>query len=328
MEHSAPVPRPAATAALTAAALVAFGANSLLCRSALQHGDLDPWSFTAIRLASGAVALTLLLAFHRRESGPTRAVDARFARADVIAAALLALYAIPFAWAYDRLATGTGALILFAAVQTTLVVAGVVLGERPRATAWAGMAVAFAGLGILVAPRVEAPSLSGALAMTVAGAAWGFYTLRGRAAGDPIVMNARAFRLAAPIAIAIATLSWGRLHATPRGAVLAVASGAIASGLGYVLWYRALRGGVSATSAAAVQSLVPLLAATGGIVLLGEPFHPRMAVAALAILAGLALAMPRPGARRYVVDSRATCVSQIARTRSNVSASAGVLSSR
>jgi drug/metabolite transporter (DMT)-like permease len=275
------------------------------------------------------VALILLLSFHRREPpADVRGVGSRFGRADVLAALLLALYAIPFAWAYGRLATGTGALILFAAVQSTLVVAGVVLGERPHATTLAGMAIAFAGLGILVAPRVEAPSVSGTLAMVTAGAAWGLYTLRGRACGDPLAMNARAFILAAPIAIAIAALWWTRLHATPLGVVLAVASGAIASGLGYVVWYRALNGGLSATAAAAAQLAVPLIAATGGIVLLGESFHPRVAVAALAILAGLALAMPRATARRYVVDSRATCASQIARTRSNVSASAGVLSSR
>jgi len=273
------------TALLTAAALVCFAANSILCRLALARGAIDPAGFTGIRLACGALVLAVI-APRSEGARPSRAWSWR-------SAAALFLYAAPFSYAYVSLGAAVGALVLFAVVQATMIGSGLARGDRPGALVWFGLAVAIAGLVGLAAPGARAPDPLGLAAMAVAGAAWGIYTLRGRASGaDPVVANAAAFARTVPFAAAlvVAAGAAGRLSGSPRGALLAVASGAFASGLGYALWYAALRG-LTVARAAILQLLVPVLAASGGVFLLGEVASPRLLLAGAAILVGVALAI-------------------------------------
>jgi drug/metabolite transporter (DMT)-like permease len=280
--------RPPKTALLTALALLAFAANSLLARLALRSGSMDAASFTAVRLAAGALALGLLV----RSRGGGR--PARAAATPVGPLALFA-YAAAFSFAYVRIGAAAGALILFGAVQMTMVGWGVARGERPGPRVWAGAAVAVAGLLWLTLPSVGRPDPAGSGLMALAGVAWGAYSLAGKGAGDPLASNARSFAWAVPLAAALEAArvaTAGRLAVTPRGLVLSVISGAITSGLGYAVWYRALRG-LSATEAAVLQLSVPVIAAIGAVALLHEPPSPRLAVAGAAILGGLALVVVR-----------------------------------
>ncbi|MCA9590168.1 MAG: DMT family transporter [Myxococcales bacterium] len=268
---------------LTAAALMCFAANSILCRLALAERHIDATSFTAIRLLSGALVL-LVLARGRATGDATR--GARW-----ISAAALFAYAAPFSYAYLRLGAAMGALILFASVQVTMVGWGVVRGERPSALGWLGIVVAMAGLVGLTAPGKGAPEPIGAVAMALAGAAWGAYSLRGRlASGDPIATTSSSFTRSLPFAIVLfaAVAPLAGAHATPRGVALAAASGALASGAGYSVWYAALRH-LSATRAAVLQLLVPVLAAAGGVAWLGERVSTRLLAASVAMLGGVAL---------------------------------------
>jgi drug/metabolite transporter (DMT)-like permease len=280
---------PAVTAALTATALVAFAGNSLLCRAALAGHHADAASFTTLRLASGALTLGLLA---RSQQKP--AVPSRFAWGS--AAALFA-YAIGFSLSYLRIPTGSGALLLFGAVQITMIGAGFRGGERPRAMEWVGLALSLAGLVLLTRPGLARPDLLGALLMLGAGVAWGVYSLRGRRGGDPVALNAASFVRAVPLALGASALAFAldATHLDVRGALLAIASGALASGLGYAVWYAALRG-LTRTRAAMVQLVVPPLAALGGVVALGEQFSSRLVVASALVLGGIALAVL--GARR------------------------------
>lgn len=272
------------TAALTAAAMLAFAANSLLCRAALAGGYADAASFTTLRLASGALALGLL-------ARPRGAVPPapRFAWGSAVA---LFAYAILFSLAYLRIPAGTGALLLFAAVQLTMIGAGLRAGERPRAREWAGLAVSLAGLVLLTRPGLSRPDPLGASLMLGAGAAWGVYSLRGRGAANAIAANAASFARAVPVALAtslvFALLATPQL--TPTGAVLALVSGTLTSGLGYAVWYVALRG-LTATRAAIVQLSVPPLAAALGVLVLGESVSLRLVLAGALILGGIALAI-------------------------------------
>ena len=277
----------ARTALITSLALVAFAGNSVLCRLALAAHLVDAASFSGVRLASGAAVLAVL-AWRRR-----RRPDARPPRPSWISAAALFAYAAPFSYAYLRLSTGTGALVLFGVVQATMIGWGIIRGERPRAIVWLGLAVAAAGLIALTAPGVSAPDPLGAAGMALAGASWAIYSLRGRVTGgDPLLATASNFARSLPLGAALvgaAALLTG-LHATPRGLVLAVASGAITSGLGYSLWYAALPA-LTATRAAVLQLAVPLLASLGGALLLGERPSLRLVGAGVAILGGVALAL-------------------------------------
>jgi drug/metabolite transporter (DMT)-like permease len=269
-------------AALTLTALVAFAANSLLCRLALGSAAIDPSSFTAIRLASGAVALAIIAAL-RREG---------FAGSWPSALALF-LYAAPFSFAYIFLGAGAGALILFGSVQATMIAAGLRGGERPHRLEWLGLAGALTGLAYLAAPGLSAPPPAGSALMAVAGIAWGAYSLRGRApsaAASPTATTAGNFLRSVPFAIALSLVLLRDAHVSPRGALLALLSGAITSGVGYAVWYAALAG-LSATRAATVQLAVPMLAAFGGIAFLGESMTTRIALAAALILGGVALAI-------------------------------------
>ena len=273
----------AGVVAATAAAMVAFAANSVLCRLALGHATIDAASFTTVRLVSGALTLLALAStLHRgREIAP---------RGGWPAAGALFGYAIAFSFAYLSLSAGTGALILFGAVQLTMILAALRAGERPGALQWLGFACAVAGLVYLVAPGVTAPSPLGALLMAFAGACWGVYSLLGRGSANPMLDTTANFLRAAPLAVVASAIAFAHMHVSSTGLLLAIASGALSSGLGYVIWYAALRG-LTATRAAIVQLVVPLLAALGGVVFLGEEFTARLAIAGVLILGGVALAI-------------------------------------
>ena len=268
--------------ALAAAlALVGFAANSLLCRAAIGGGGLDPQHFTLVRIVSGALVLAALA---RR----------RPARTDWPAAFALALYAAAFAFAYRGLTAGTGALLLFGSVQLTMMAVALARGERPGATEWLGYALAFGGLVWLVAPGVHAPPAVAAVLMAVAGIAWGAYTLRGRGAVDPLADTASNFVRAVPFALVAFAMPGPRVFTWP-GFGLAVASGALASGVGYALWYRALPS-LTRARAATLQLAAPALAAGLGVLFLGETPTPRLFVAAALVLGGIGLAVGRRAA--------------------------------
>lgn len=268
---------------LTAAAMIAFAANSLLCRLALQQGNIDPASFGSIRLVSGALALTVITRYMAAGRPLPR-------HGDWLAAVMLFAYVAFFSFAYLSLPAGTGALVLFGAVQLTMFSAGLHAGERFGAAAWLGFVLAVAGLLYLVSPGVAAPSLRGTVLMAIAGVAWGVYSLRGRGVPDPLAATAGNFARAAPLALALNLLFLGDTHMDAKGAILAIASGALTSGIGYVIWYAALRK-LSAMRAATVQLSVPLIAAFGGVAFLAEAITPRLAAAAVAILGGIALVL-------------------------------------
>jgi drug/metabolite transporter (DMT)-like permease len=277
------------TVLLTALAMLAFAANSLLCRLALGTGAIDAASFTGIRVASGALLLGLLIVTRWR----SRAAP----RADWRAVAMLFAYMILFSFAYLSLGAGTGALILFGAVQLTMFSFALRAGEAFVRLSWAGLALAIGGLVYLVSPGVTAPDPLGALLMSLAGVAWGCYSLLGRRAADPMQVTAWNFICALPLAAVTALLSLHGAHVTAEGAALAAASGAVASGLGYFAWYAALRG-LAATQAATVQLCVPVIAAFGGVLLLGEIVTPRLVLASIATLGGIALVLAQKSTRR------------------------------
>ena len=270
------------TIALTAAAMLAFAANSLLCRAALQHRGVDPASFGSIRLVSGAIALALIV---RMRSQPVLPDPV-----DRIAPLMLFAYVACFSFAYLSLSAGTGALILFGAVQLTMFGAGLRAGERFDKVALTGLALAVVGLVYLVSPGVTAPQPLGAALMAAAGVAWGVYSLRGRRVTDPLAATARNFAWAAPMALLLNIVFMADAHANASGIALAIASGAITSGAGYVIWYAALSH-LSAMRAATVQLSVPLIAALGGALMLTEIITPRLMGSSAAILGGIALVL-------------------------------------
>jgi drug/metabolite transporter (DMT)-like permease len=268
---------------LTLITLVAFAANSVLCRMALAAELIDPVAFTALRLASGVFILIPLAAL---TSEPRPAGRPAGSWGSGLA---LFIYAMAFSLAYVSLETGTGALILFGSVQVTMIGVGLWQGERPAAREWLGLVVAMVGLVYLVFPGITAPDPVGAVLMTMSGIGWGVYSLRGRGRKAPIVATAGNFARALPLALVGLVIGWGWTHFSPRGAALAVISGGITSGLGYVIWYVTLRD-LSATRAAIVQLAVPVLAAAGGIAILSEEPTLRLGVASLMILGGIGMA--------------------------------------
>jgi len=271
-------------AALTSVAMLAFAANSLLCRLAMAGGRIDPASFTALRVVSGALALSLIVMVQRRRPPPRKA--------DWRAVAALTAYMVFFGFAYLTLKAGAGALILFGAVQLTMFAWALRAGERPRPLAWVGLAAALSGLVYLALPGLSAPDPAGCLLMLLAGIAWGVYSLVGRGASDPLAQTTGNFIYTAPIVLIVAAVSLSRLHVTLAGAGLAAASGALASGCGYAIWYAALRG-LSSARAAMVQLSVPAIAALGAVVLLAEPLTPRLVIASALTLGGVGLALWR-----------------------------------
>jgi drug/metabolite transporter (DMT)-like permease len=264
---------------LTLAAMIAFAGNSLLCRLALKQTSIDAASFTFIRIFSGAAALWLIMKMRNaawKETGSWPSALALFA------------YAAAFSFAYNSLSAGTGALLLFGAVQATMILWGLRKGERLHAIQIVGLVVALSGLVVLLLPGLSAPPLSGSILMLGAGVAWGVYSLRGKAEKNPASATAGNFLRAVPLPafVSVVLFPWARLDRA--GIAYAVLSGAIASGVGYVIWYTALSG-LKAASAATVQLSVPVLAATGGILLLGEPITLRYLVASIAVLGGITL---------------------------------------
>jgi drug/metabolite transporter (DMT)-like permease len=203
---------------------------------------------------------------------------------------MLFLYAVPFSFAYTRLNTGTGALILFGCVQLTMMIAGLWSGERPHSLQWLGLSLAIGGLVYLVFPGLEAPSFAGAVLMALAGFSWGVYSLRGRGAANPLAQTTNSFVRTVPLVLAVSVVTLSQFHVQREGVLLAVASGSLASGLGYVVWYEALRG-LTVTRAAVVQLLVPILAALGGVIFLAEAISWRLALSGVIVLGGIALAL-------------------------------------
>lgn len=257
--------------------------NSVLCRLALGKASIDAASFSTVRLGSGAAMLLLItLASKGKISSTTRG--------NWTSAALLFLYAVAFAFAYMSLSASTGALILFGSVQATMIVAALWSGERPGWLEWIGLVLALVGLVYLVFPGLTSPSLTSSALMMAAGVSWGFYSLRGRGAKDPLTETTNNFIRALPFAIVVSLTMFSSTHASAEGLLLAVLSGALASGVGYVIWYTAL-GGLTATRAAMVQLAVPVLAALGGVILLSESIRLRLLLAALMILGGVGLAL-------------------------------------
>ena len=280
----APLKSPTRILTLTSLAMIAFAGNSLLCRAALKHTVIDPATFTSVRLLSGAIALWLVVSMRtgtRVQGGSWPSALALFA------------YAAAFSFAYVDLSAGMGALLLFGAVQATMILFGLWQGERLNRWQGIGLAAALGGLVALLLPGLSAPPLHSAILMVGAGIAWGVYSLRGKGAGDPLAATTGNFLRAVPFAVILSLVLLTMARVDAEGIAYAIASGALTSGVGYAIWYAALRG-LKATSAATVQLSVPVIAAIGGVILLGEPITLRLLGASIAVLGGIALVVLRP----------------------------------
>ena len=270
----------ARTISFTVLALIAFAANSVLCRLALGDRTIDASSFTVIRLLSGAIVLFLIIKIKNKSEVSTKGSWS--------ASLMLFLYAITFSFAYITLDTGTGALILFGSVQITMIFLSILSGNRLHVTEWLGVMVSFLGFVYLVLPGITTPSMFGFMLMTVAGIAWGIYTLKGKGSTNPVIDTAYNFLRTIPFVIILAVLAFNKMSYSSTGILLAVLSGAIASGIGYAIWYSALRG-LSTVQAAVVQLLVPVIAAFGGVIFVSEAITLRLTVSAMLILGGILL---------------------------------------
>jgi drug/metabolite transporter (DMT)-like permease len=277
-------------------ALVAFAGNSVLCRLALVLTDIDPASFSSIRLASGAVTLWLIVRCRRGcpELGGSWS-----------SASALFVYAAAFSFAYVTLPTGAGELLLFGAVQATMIGAGLWAGERMSTGQWGGFVLALGGLVTLLLPGLSSPPLGGSLLMLAAGLAWGIYSLQGRHRDDPSGATAGNFLRTLPLAELLSLTTWPWAWMDGPGIAYAMLSGALASGVGYAVWYDALRG-LTAARAATVQLTVPVLAALGGGAFLGEPITVRQVIAAAAILSGVALVLLGRYSHQVSLEARHT----------------------
>ena len=271
------------TSLLTTLTMIAFASNSVLNRLALGQNTIDATSYTTIRLISGAVMLFMIASLYRKN-------EQLILRGSWISAAFLFLYAITFSFAYLSLTAGTGALILFGSVQITMIIAALSSGERPHILEWIGLFLALGGLIYLVFPGLAAPSPLGSALMAIAGIAWGFYSIRGRGSNNPLAATAGNFVYAIPMILLIRLVSLSNIHVSTNGILLATLSGALASGVGYVIWYAALRG-LTTIRAAIVQLSVPVIAAWSGVIFLAENISLRLLVAGVFILGGIALAV-------------------------------------
>jgi drug/metabolite transporter (DMT)-like permease len=284
---------PLRAAVLTLFAMLAFAGNSIICRLALMEQAIDPASFTAVRLASGALALALIVGIaHRRQTAGRKA-------GGWLSALALFVYAACFSYAYMSLDAASGALILFGFVQVTMIGAALVAGDRPGGFEWSGWLLAAAGLTLLLLPGAAAPSAAGAALMALAGVAWGVYSIRGRRESEPLLATARNFTRAlvfVALLAAAAGLTADRMHWSGTGILLAILSGSLTSGLGYVTWYAALNY-LSPMQAALVQLSVPAIAAAGGVLLLAEPLSPRLVACGTMIIGGICVALVRKSRR-------------------------------
>lgn len=280
---------------LVSVAMLAFAGNSLLCRLALKHTDIDAATFTTLRLISGACMLWLVVQWQRRNNAVARTAEPSepSLAGNWPSALALFVYAAGFSFAYISMSAATGALLLFGAVQVTMIGYGIYRGERLQAMQVLGFALALSGLVVLMLPGLETPSFPASLSMLGAGVAWGVYSLRGKAtqkfgAGNPTAVTAGNFIRAVPMTLALSLLMIGRLSLDLNGILFAMASGALASGVGYAIWYQALPA-LASTHAATVQLSVPVIAALGGVVFIGEALTLPMVLASGAILGGIAL---------------------------------------
>jgi drug/metabolite transporter (DMT)-like permease len=263
--------------------MLAFAGNSIICRLALRDGAIDPATFTSIRLLAGAITLLCIFAVTRRNTS-FRSNGSWFS------ALMLFLYAVAFSFAYISLSAGAGALILFAFVQATMIAMGLWSGDRPSSTEWIGWLLAFSGVIWLVLPGVEAPPAGGALLMAVAGIAWGVYSIRGREESDALGATTANFSLSVVFVLALLAATQANADISMHGVLLAVVSGALTSGIGYVIWYAALNY-LSAMQAAMVQLSVPAIAAAGGVALLAEPVSMRLLLSSVLVLGGISIAV-------------------------------------
>lgn len=270
---------PARIFILTSLALIAFAGNSLLCRLALKTTTIDAASFTSIRLMSGAIVLWLIVLLK------DKTISSKGSWPSALA---LFVYAAGFSFAYQHLSAATGALLLFAAVQTTMIVWGLGQGERFQKEQWLGLLIAMVGLIALLLPGITAPPMSGSVLMLAAGIAWGVYSLRGKSDGNALQMTSGNFLRTVPLTLLCSLLMIDAVQVDARGLLFAIASGAVTSGIGYVIWYAALPA-LKATTAASVQLAVPVITAIGGIVLLNEALSLRVILASITILGGIAI---------------------------------------
>jgi drug/metabolite transporter (DMT)-like permease len=264
---------------LTSLTMIAFAGNSLLCRAALRDTGIDAASFTTVRLVSGAMMLWLIVRIRSGES---------IGRGNWLSAFTLFVYAAFLSYSYGGLTTAMGALLLFGAVQATMIGHGIWAGERLRKLQLVGLVIALAGLVGLLLPGLSAPPLFSSSLMLASGVAWGIYSLRGKGAGNPLRVTAGNFLRAVPITLLLSILTYRHTSWDSTGICYAVASGALTSGIGYAIWYTVLPA-LKATKAATVQLSVPVIAALGGVVFLGEPLTLRLVLASMAILGGIAL---------------------------------------
>ena len=278
------------TILFTAFALIAFAANSVFNRLALGSNAIDASSYVGIRLVSGAATLWLLNILSK---GAFNFGDKPFLdnlKPSFLSAFYLFAYGIAFSFAYRSLNSGMGAFILFGTVQTTMLLMAVLKGDRPHMSEWFGLVVALGGLVYLVFPGLSAPDPLGAVLMLIAGVAWAFYTLRGRGVKDPLETTALNFICSVPMVLAVNLFMMQQIHFSTEGVVYALISGAVTSGMGYAIWYTALRG-LTTTQAALLQLLVPILAALGGVIFLSENITMRLVSAGAMIIAGVLLAL-------------------------------------
>ncbi|GMR01164.1 MAG: DMT family transporter [Gammaproteobacteria bacterium] len=267
------------TTILTGLALIAFAANSVLCRLALGNETIDASNFTILRLLSGSIVLLIIITANRNITGGST-------KGSWAAGFMLFLYAVTFSYAYISLDTGTGALILFGSVQITMILLSLLSGIRLHFTEWAGVTIAFTGFVYLILPGVTAPSAVGFLLMTVAGIAWGVYTLKGRGSKNPLMDTAYNFFRTTPFVILLAIITINNTNYSFEGILLALLSGGITSGIGYTIWYIAL-GGLSSMQAAVLQLSVPVIAALGGVVFVSEEITFRLTISAVMVIGGI-----------------------------------------
>jgi drug/metabolite transporter (DMT)-like permease len=267
------------TSLLTGLALIAFAANSVLCRLALANGNIDASSFTGIRLLSGAIALLLILSIKGNKQGVS-------SKGSWTSSFTLFLYAITFSYAYLSLDTGTGALILFGSVQITMILLSIISGTRLHIIEWSGFFIAFTGLVYLVIPSITTPSVSGFILMTVSGMSWAIYSLRGRGSKNPLMDTTYNFLRTIPFITLLAIFTMPNINYSSQGIILALLSGAITSGVGYTIWYIALRS-LSSIQAAVLQLSVSIIAAIGGVIFLSETITSRLVMSAVIVLCGI-----------------------------------------
>lgn len=267
---------------LTSFALIAFATNSVLCRLGLGEGSIDPSSFTSIRLFSGIVVLMLILKV------TTKSKKHINSQSNWISSLMLFVYALSFSYAYVSLDTATGALVLFASVQTSIIVISMYHGKRLNIKEWLGIIISFTGFVYLVLPDINSPSLEGFILMSISGVAWGMYTIQGKKSVNPLADTAYNFLMTIPFLLILVGLTYSTAHMNSKGVYLAIASGALASGLGYTVWYSALKY-ISAINASVFQLLVPVIAGIGGVLFIGEVLNIRIILSACIILGGILL---------------------------------------